>query len=276
MMRRLIALSIAAWLTACSLVLDWDSREAPGVPDDAAVEVDAGAVDAAPPVFECPSTRGPRLVRAGTYCIDSTEVTNAHYLEFLASKPDAATQSAVCAWNVNLEPGGTWPPPAERAQLPVVDVDWCDALAYCTWAGKRLCGSSSTLADAGPGDAGTWYLACSNGGTRKYPYGDTFDAEACRSAGASGGNDTLGPVGSLPTCVGGVPGLFDMAGNAAEWEDTCEDVPPGATPLQLRGSRCRVRGGSYRVRIDGLECDAVDLYGRAEGRGDRGIRCCFP
>jgi hypothetical protein len=101
----------------------------------------------------CPSgLPGPAMVPAGafalpTMCIDATEVTNAHYAAFLASSPAPGSGPGACTWNVRYEPLFHWPPPPERAAFPVVDVDWCDAFAYCAWAGKRLCGDPG----GGPG-----------------------------------------------------------------------------------------------------------------------------
>jgi hypothetical protein len=55
------------------------------------------ALDTAPP---CPpASAGPELVRAGSYCIDSTEVTNEQYLAFLSAKAGNTTgQGNGCRW----------------------------------------------------------------------------------------------------------------------------------------------------------------------------------
>jgi formylglycine-generating enzyme required for sulfatase activity len=277
-----IALIPVAWL-ACGLdvvggapsadVLDASSdagaRADTGLPEpgDAGAPVDAG----------CPELPGPVMVRVGSYCIDSTEVTEAQYAAFVNAAPriDAGVS---CAWNKELEPDTVpacrWDP-AKFPNLPVTCVDWCDAYSYCLWAGKRLCGAI----DGGPiawarGDdtnpaKDQWYQACSRGGELVYPYGDLFDAGACN--GSEKNVLKVLDAGSLPTCAGGYPGLFDMVGSAFEWEDSCDGVG-GATDV------CKNRGGSwFWGDITYNSCAGTGL---GDSRGDRypdvGFRCCSP
>ena len=72
---------------------------------------------------------------------------------------------------------------ATASDAPVTCIDWCDAHAYCAWAGKRLCGSigggpniPSSVSIAG---ADQWYRACSHAGDHKFPYGDTYASGTC-------------------------------------------------------------------------------------------------
>lgn len=62
------------------------------------------------------------------FLIDEAEVSNAEYLAFL----DATGHPEPDSW----QPTGR--PPAAWGDLPVVNVSWHDANAYCLWAGKRL------------------------------------------------------------------------------------------------------------------------------------------
>ena len=83
----------------------------------------------------------------GAYCIDDTEVTNGDYDRFVRANVPAvgtgSTQPAACVANTTFIPAGAWPPAQPLSTsfgIPVRHVDWCDALAYCKWAGKVLCG----------------------------------------------------------------------------------------------------------------------------------------
>ena len=83
--------------------------------------------------------RGPTLVPVanGLFFIDATEVTVAQYAEFLTAKAgDVSGQPQdVCGWNSTYEPAALPDPP----NFPASNIDWCDARAYCEWAGKHLC-----------------------------------------------------------------------------------------------------------------------------------------
>lgn len=182
---------------------------------------------------------GPRMTRVRTpdghsYYIDSTEVTQAQYQEFVSAakatgyKPE---QPEFCSQNPSFEPPtfGSKPGdpdyhcpegyvrPTETPDVPMVCVDWCDADAYCKWAGKRLCGRVGggvlkTLEDAKNADVDEWYNACSNGGKTKYPYGDTFEKEKCNTntpsdVPAEGQAGLLRAADQVPDCRGIAPHL---------------------------------------------------------------------
>jgi hypothetical protein len=86
------------------------------------------------------------MIKVGAFCIDSTEVTNAQYKPFvddpsvnLLQQPDECKGVNDSFIPSTSDGGGL--NVTTRADHPVVNVDWCDASAYCRWAGKRLCGA---------------------------------------------------------------------------------------------------------------------------------------
>lgn len=236
-----------------------------------------GATDASDAA--CPGRAGPAMVTAGDggFCIDVTEVTNEQYLPFYAAMLEAGVQPAPCDWNTDFRPS-TWTTSApyfaaSRASFPAYSVDWCDAWAFCAWAGKRLCGARGggpvpygAQADAA---ASQWTYACSNGGTQAYPYGDVYDAGACLGYWHPDSNGYPADAAGVPSCVGGVPGVYDMSGNAWEWEDGCQTPPTGA------GDYCPRRGGSaYSSLSSELRCSSIYLDRRDDRFGNVGFRCC--
>ena len=245
----------------------------------------------------CPSGRGPKMVAivlpgVASFCIDSTEVSQAHYAEFLASKPDVAKQSrqSCVDWNFSFEPRiNTYPhlddyhgcrpdaptayDPKTKGDLPIACVDQCDAIAYCEWAGKRLCGKVGggprDLADVDPTSmTSEWYLACSQGGKGRYPYGDAYEKGRCDRPPASDSHGGFKSV-AADACHGDAPpfdGLFDMVGNVAEWEDQC----------RAEGI-CTTRGGSADEAGEGHAISCASGAGTAshnQGFAGQGIRCC--
>src|SRR5687768_8948875 len=127
-------------------------------------------------VEPCPDEAGSPMVRvpleAGGFCIDAHETTRGEYMEFL-EEGAAAPQQAHCAWNESFEPTEGQ---NDDVNLPVVGVDFCDAEAYCYWAGKRLCGKigggGTEFDDYASAMESEWQAACSRAGTRLFPYGN--------------------------------------------------------------------------------------------------------
>ncbi|HMR78939.1 MAG TPA: SUMF1/EgtB/PvdO family nonheme iron enzyme [Polyangiaceae bacterium] len=228
----------------------------------------------------------------GAYCIDQYEVSYADYTKFWQANPTASLQIAECQWNTTYTPPQNWPAKLKQEAWPVRNVDWCDAYAYCKWAGKRLCGKIGGGRVA-PGDydkhtVSQWHNGCS-AGANLYPYGQSYDLKVCIGADYSYTFTGIGTVnaGTYPMfpgnrklntqepktppqdCQGASPGLFDMSGNTAEWEDSC-DATIGSS------DNCRLRGGSYLDGSAALRCDADRTATRDATPGDVGFRCCSP
>jgi formylglycine-generating enzyme len=252
----------------------------------------AGADAGGPP---CPSGRGPTMVRvvsksAGTFCIDSTEVTRDDYGVFTreVAAGKMSSKLAACANDADPTPDATClkDPRVCKGDAcgrhPQVCVDPCDAAAYCEWAGKRLCRPAASP-DAGTSSQGEWKVACSLGinpdtgrSFRRWPYGggQQLNAETCniglRSGTGCGPNPTgcsTLPVGSLPDCQGSVPGVYDLGGNVMEWIDVVPERPEWGAAA----------GPSFAFGQTPFEADAADCGFLLDGtprRFEIGFRCC--
>jgi sulfatase modifying factor 1 len=250
---------------------------------------DGSLPDAALPDTGCPSAAGPQMTRAGgnlnNFCIDTTEVTVGQYQAFLnATVTDAGPLPPECAWKTGISPGV-----GGADSLPETGIDWCDAYAYCQWAGKRLCGKvidskfvgrvEATDLNKSPSDA--WYIACSAAGQLTWPYGSAYQPGVCNILDSGIGKPV--PVASEPGCVGGYPGIYDMLGNVAEWFDG----PPlpldaGITGVDAAGNDggpatdyLVARGGDYSAPDDKATCTVILVGERRLTRSlNIGVRCC--
>ena len=276
---------LTLFLSACASVIGLDE----GVLDEG---VGGGGSGGGGSGGGCPSGRGPQMVRVPgpggvDYCMDSTEVTGAQYDGWLNLPPDPAKQPAICASNTDFKPSMTTDEACDYydyaealaidENAPIRCADWCDAAAFCQWAGKRLCGkigggTNPQSASVDP-DSSEWYRACSRAGSRPFPYGADYDKKACVGAdfnppdGFDPITDYPRDVGVAGGCQGGYTGLFDMSGNIREWEDSC-NVTVG------KDDKCYARGGAYRDSIALLSCSDVAEYSRGVGAIMVGFRCC--
>lgn len=257
----------------------------------------------------CLGLPGPAMVEIATpkgvkYCIDRTEVTQAQYQAFLAQpKTTPGAEHDDCKYNKTYDPvqqpssleyaicivGQSWTP-QDTPNRPVVCIDWCDAFAYCSWAGKRLCGkvgggTGSILAKvddpadpAFDADQSQWYNACSQGGKTLFPYGDQYDAYACEGAdvsfAADGGLLPKKDVGARAGCRGSTApfsDIRDLSGSIVELTDEClwwQDSSPAG------GSwKCAGRGGGISPE-DQLSCRWYSPMQRGDYNMGTGFRCC--
>lgn len=200
--------------------------------------------------------RTPNL--AGFY-IDIDEVTNGDYARFVTAAGHRPPQAGE-----GEEPFAGWRGAAVVAgqeRYPVACVDWEDAQAYATWAGKSL-----------PTEA-EWEKAARGTDGRAYPWGNTWDPARCNFI-------TDGPldVGSFP--AGASPyGCRDMAGNVWEWTASYYLPYPGNEQRgnDPYGKQYRVmRGGSWNDHcMYGVRCYARaygDPLNRLPGLG---LRCAL-
>jgi hypothetical protein len=207
---------------------------------------------------------GPVMVEGAGFYIDSTEITVRQYREFVMAKgDDVSGQPPGCEWNTTYAAGIVSP----YLDQPVTYVDWCDAHAYCEWAGKRLCGAIDggvlAMADLHAVARNQWYLACASAQGLEEPYG-SFHIDARCNDGTAEVYDLV-DVATYPGCMGSFEGLYDMVGNVLEWVDSCNGTT-GAADL------CAAMGGSYVVQSY-CTSSSEDIERNTQAPA-LGFRCC--
>jgi len=164
-------------------------------------------------------------VTVGDFYLDEKEVTNDDYLRFIKQTGYQPPPN----WQDNTYPAG-------QSQLPVRDVSWYDAKKYAEWAGKRL-----------PTEA-EWEYAARGTDGRIYPWGNEWSQQLSNS-----GEEQRG----VPIAVGSYPrgispfGIYDMAGNVAEWVADDFVLYPGSKGQPQPGYKV-FKGGAYNFRKDQL------------------------
>ncbi len=202
---------------------------------------------------------------SGDYCIDKTEATKGHYAQFRADKDgDYSGQATYCEWNVDYGQGSCgFYDPTDNLNLPAACMDWCDADAFCKWAGKRLCGKfgGGGNADAyAPGNPQEWTGVC-EAASPMLPEG-SCNAFSPESQEVGNGN-----------CVGSQPGfqqLTHLLGNVSEWVHECK---PGWNGVQEDNGECGHYGGSRADHPSKLGCLRANRS-RDDALWVIGARCC--
>lgn len=150
-------------------------------------------------------------------------------------------------WDACVAQGGCSHRPGDRnlgrGKRPVTDIHWNDAGAYLVWLSLKT-GRKYRL----PTEA-EWEYAARAGTKTSYPWGNAVDKERANCNGCNAQpRRQASEVGQFP--ANGF-GLYDMAGNAAEWVADCWSENYRASPrdgsaYSPPGCRERVlRGGSF-------------------------------
>jgi serine/threonine-protein kinase len=145
--------------------------------------------------------------------------------------------------------------------VPVLLVDWFDAVAYCAWRSARE-GVTVRL----PGEA-EWEKAARGTDARFFPWGERFDPTFCHGRESRPFTQQPEPVGAFATDESPY-GVRDMAGGVREWvgdvlgsrtyeELSREEEPTADTPRGESTFR-RVRSGAW---------NAESKWARAASRG---------
>ncbi len=138
--------------------------------------------------------------------------------------------------------------PNVLGSMPVYDVTWIEAEAFCLKEGKRLCTPVE------------WRAACSGPRGFLYPYGNAYQPDTCNTEGEWMMNGTKAVFsGAYPGCMSGY-GVVDMSGNVSEWTAS-------------EGDDATICGGSF---VSGRFSSCKSLYSLSKTQRYifNGVRCC--
>lgn len=218
-----------------SLLLPEKGADAAGcVATQRRIRIGGGSLSLTPSDWEAEGEVQARAVSVKTFELDNVEVTRAR-------------------WRACASRGKCAPLPAGEPGLPVTQVSAEEAERFCGTLGGRL----------PSGDE--WLFAAAGSEGRRYPWGQT--GLVCRRAvfGLADGPCANGATG--PELAGARPdgktasGLWDLAGNAAEWARE----PDGSY---------RARGGSFRSKVAG-ELKSWSAQEVTERADHVGFRCAY-
>lgn len=221
-----------------------------------------------------------REVLVSDFWIDLTEVTQADYAEFVGAtgyRPPFVDEP----WAMDGYSWTTADAPVATADHPVILVNWYDATAYCSWAGKRLPTEPEwQLAVLGPASAEGNYPWGAEVGEGHYNHGRMQDPNYDDSDGFA----RTSPVKSFPSGRSWA-GLDDGFGNAWEWTADWRVQDWALVSGQERGGRlvdphteglalyAAVRGGSFFFDLGPNPAGERNAFIAELRRKSSGFRC---
>jgi formylglycine-generating enzyme required for sulfatase activity len=177
-----------------------------------------------------------QLIWLPAFYIDSTQITNAQYSQFVAAtdhRPPIHWGGKCC--------------PEELCDHPVVNVTHYDASAYAAWAGKLLPTETE------------WEKAARGPRGFRYPWGNQATPAKCNVREAELERTT--PVGLYRS--GASPyGVYDMAGNVWEWCRT-----------ETAANRYVLKGGAFTSPFTTAAASATNDAAATMFDDDTGFRC---
>lgn len=216
-----------------------------------------------------PSDEQPKhRVSLDAFHIGKYEVTNRQYWTFVKATghrlPENCCDPKENIWRGNVMLDGI-------GELPIINVSWDDAAAYCKWVGGRL-----------PTEA-EWEKAARGTDGRTYPWGN--DPVSGNRANYSlepvpffTGPSTLARVNQYDFGRGPF-GTYEMAGNVWEWvqdwydENYYKNAPAKNPTGPSDGKERGIRGGSWRNDAATLRSANRYKHAPTERRTYIGIRC---
>jgi formylglycine-generating enzyme required for sulfatase activity len=189
------------------------------------------------------------------YYIGKYEVTNRQYAEFCKT----AGHPPPPHWSGGLIPRG-------KADHPVAQVSFSDAVAYCRWLSQKYPGLFFRL----PTEA-EWEKAARGARGNRWPWGNEFSVTRCNTMGRwkTKTPDTL-PATDVPE--GASPyGLHHAAGNVWEWtRDTYQNYKTG----EKDETKKIIKGGGYLSSGEqSVRCAFRSAVRPLEKLPDLGFRC---
>ncbi len=173
-------------------------------------------------------------VTVEAFYIAKYEVRSKEYQQFVIKE----NYPAPPGWN------GTNFPPGED-NVPVRNVSWDDAVAYCEWLSKET-GFKYRL----PSEEEWEYAAKGGSDERVFPWGNEFDFAYVNSLERSKASEFSKALPLDVTRFSEVPspfGTVNQAGNVAEWTSSDPIVYPGSKSPPVQGTNKVYRGGSFEV-----------------------------
>jgi len=219
----------------------------------------------------------PQMVRvsAGEFTMGSDEYDNekpvhkVHLPEFRIGRyPVTNYEYRAFVQDTQAHPPPHWEGsdyPEMLGDHPVVYVSWYDAMAYCQWLSEKT-GKPYHL----PTEA-EWEKAARSTDSRRWPWGNEWDANNCNSR--ENGLDHTTPAGQYSPHGDSPCGGVDMAGNVREWCSSLfrpypYQVDDGREDSKSPDERV-LRGGAFSDQASSVRCAFRSL--RLPNSRDRNI-----